>query len=90
MWLYASLGDAYRAKNDHENALSAFQSANASGDGAMNAFVQFGLGVSLYDLDRKDEATNPLLRAYMMEGRDIFKEEPFGYLKHLADQKLID
>lgn len=90
MWLHASIGDAQRESGQLAEALSSFQSAAASDGGAHNAFVQFGLGTSLLDSGRKDEATVPLLRAYMIAGDDIFKGEEPLYLKHLSARKLVD
>lgn len=89
MWLYASIGDAQRESGQLADALSSFQSAAAADGGAHNAFVQFGLGASLLDIGRAAEATDPLLRAYMIAGNDIFNGEDPLYLKHLSAQKLV-
>jgi tetratricopeptide (TPR) repeat protein len=84
-WLHAALGEAWRETENLENALSSFQSAAACDDGKADAFVQLGLGMSLLDLDRPEEATEPLLRAFMLAGEDIFEDEDPKYRLHLSD-----
>jgi tetratricopeptide (TPR) repeat protein len=90
MWLHASLGDAYRVQGDHVNALSHFQSAAGAAEGHLNPFVLISLGATLYDLGRRQEATDPLLRAYMIEGKELFDEFGGPYFEHLNSQGLID
>jgi len=90
IWLHASIGDAQREKGDIDGALQSFQQAAASADGHANGFVQLGIGTCLFDLGREAESTDPLLRAYMAEGDDIFEESDPKYLDHLRRQKLID
>ena len=89
MWLHGSIGGAQRQVGDVEGGLSSFLSAAATDDGAHNAFIQYGLGVSLIDLGRDEEATDPLLRAYMLDGTDIFDDGAPRYLQHLIDRCLI-
>ena len=90
LWLHASIGDALRQQGRLEEALSAFQSAYASAEGHFNPFVQVSLGMTLLDLGRAEEATDPLLRAYMMEGEEIFRGSDPKYLDHLAQRRLLD
>jgi tetratricopeptide (TPR) repeat protein len=88
-WLHASLGNAFRSTGDFENALSHFQSAASSADGQTNPFVLISLGATFYDLGRIEEATDPLLRTFMLEGRDIFEEFGGPYFDHLLRRKLV-
>lgn len=90
VWLHASIGDAQREDGDLNGALDSFQQAAASGDGYANSFVQLGLGTCLYDLGRQEESTDPLLRAYMGEGEEIFEESEPKYLAYLRKRKLLD
>lgn len=90
MWLHASIGDAQQQKGETEDALSSFRQAAASADGYANGFVQLGIGTCLYDLGRLEESTDPLLRAYMAEGEEIFEERAPKYMDHLRSRKLID
>ena len=89
-WLYASIGDAERQSGNLEAALAAFRAAMASGDGQSNPFVQISLGTTLLDLGYIDEATDPLLRAYMLEGKEIFSDFGGPYLQFLRGRGLID
>ncbi|MBZ5758106.1 MULTISPECIES: tetratricopeptide repeat protein [Rhizobium] len=89
LWLYASIGDAQRQQGDMESALSSFQRAAASSDGHANGFVQLGIGTCLYDLGHQEESTDPLLRAYMAEGEEIFEESDAKYLNYLRMRKLV-
>lgn len=90
MWLHASIGDAQRQAGDIIAALQSFQTAAACADGYANPFVLLGVGTCLYDLGRKDESTDPLLRTYMLEGSEIFDEIDPVYLGHLRSKKLIN
>ena len=90
LWLHASIGDALRQQGRLEEALSAFRSAYAAAEGHLNPFVQVSLGMTLLDLERAEEATDPLLRAYMMEGEEIFRGSDPKYLDHLAQRRLLD
>ena len=89
VWLNASIGDAFLQLEDFDNSLSSFREAEASVEGVSNAFVQFGIGVSLYELGRPDEAKDHLLRAYMLEGEEIFGESDPKYLSFLKREKLV-
>lgn len=91
LWLHASIGEAERIIGNMQAALSAFQEAASSsdGEGVSNPFVLLGLGTCLFDLDRKKEAVDPLLRAYMLEGDYIFAESDPKYLQYLKEKELI-
>ena len=90
VWLHASIGDAQREDGDLNAALDSFLQAAASGDGYANSFVQLGIGTCLYDLGRYEESTDPLLRAYMGEGEEIFAESDPKYLDYLRKRRLLD
>ena len=89
VWLHASIGDAQRDDGDFNGALDSFRQAAASGDGYANSFVQLGIGICLYDLGRCEENTDPLLRAYMGGGEEIFEESDPMYLDHPRKRNLI-
>ncbi len=74
LWLNASIGDALRSKGDIPAALERFEIATRCADGATNPFVLFSLGACHLDLGQKDQAVDPLLRAYMLEGDEIFAD----------------
>lgn len=83
MWLHASIGDAQQQGGRTQDALDSFKKAAASADGYANGFVQLGIGTNLFDLGRTEESTDPLLRAFMAEGEEIFEESNPKYLDHL-------
>lgn len=89
LWLYGALGDAYRSEGRLDDSLSYFQSAYNSADGHLNPYILCMLGVTLYDLNRKEEAVDFLLQAYMLEGEEIFEEEGQKYYDFLVQKKLI-
>ncbi|UXN09988.1 tetratricopeptide repeat protein [Bartonella sp. HY328] len=89
LWLYAALGDAYQSKGDYQEALSYFERGYQSAEGYLNPYILYSIGTNLYDLNRRDEATDYLLRAYMLEGDEIFDEDGEIYLNYLKEQKLI-
>lgn len=89
LWLYAALGDAYLTQGNLEEALSYFQRAYNAADGYENPYILYSLGATLYDLNRKDESTDYLLRAYMLEGEEIFEDDGEKYFEWLKIKKLI-
>ncbi|QYA08733.1 tetratricopeptide repeat protein [Agrobacterium larrymoorei] len=89
VWLNASIGDAFLQLEDFDSSLSYFREAEVSADGFSNAFVQLGIGVSLYELGNTEQAKEHLLRSYMLEGEQIFSESDMKYLSFLKNEKLI-
>jgi len=83
-WLQAALGDAYYNMRQYETALDYFRKAYAfAGPEEVNAFVLLRLGQSFRKLGDDKNATEYMLRAYMLEGEDIFEENQndFAFLK---------
>lgn len=76
-WLHATLGDAYAELGKYEDALSCFQEARNAGDEAdPNPYVLLRIGTCLFRLGDKQLAAQFLTQAYMLEGNEIFCEEP--------------
>lgn len=74
VWLQASIGAAWREGGEPDRAFDAFDAAYRAEDGHVNPFVLVNLGALL--IGRDDEAaTQLLLRAYMLEGEEIFEDE---------------
>lgn len=90
LWLHASIGDGLRSSDDLAGALDQFRIAANCADGATNPFVLFNIGACLLDLGNEDEAVDPLLRAYMLEGEEIFEDEDSKYIDLLRRRKLVD
>lgn len=82
-WLLASMGDAFYLKNEFQKALDLFMGSYSSEDMLDNPFVLLRIGQCFFNLEQYDSATEFLLRAYMVEGEDIFKED-LDYLKWLG------
>jgi tetratricopeptide (TPR) repeat protein len=84
LWLYASIGDMYFFLRDYENATENFYNALNCPDGKSNAFVHLRLGESLYELRQDEKSIDHLLRAYMLEGKELFADEEEKYFKFLS------
>lgn len=90
LWLYASLGEAQRTGKDLSAAKDMLYSALNCPDGHMNPLVLLRLGQTLADLGDVKEGVEYLLRAYMLEGEEIFADDGAPYLKLLREKKLVD
>ena len=86
LWLYASIGDMYLFKEDFGNAKTNFYNALNCPDGQESGFVHLRLGEALYELGEEDNAVDHLLRAYMLEGPEIFAEEEEEYFEFLKSK----
>ncbi|MET3881084.1 hypothetical protein [Chitinophaga sp. OAE865] len=82
-WLYASIGDMYYFKGDYQAAANNFFDALNGPDAQANGFVNLRLGESLFELKQMEQSLEYLLRAYMLEGEEIFAEEDARYFDFL-------
>jgi tetratricopeptide (TPR) repeat protein len=91
MWLCASIGDAHFQLGQFENAKCALLDALSAPDGNANPFVLFRLGQTHLRLGDHEQATDFLLRAYMLDGQNIFDTDPEGAeaLQLLESRELI-
>jgi tetratricopeptide (TPR) repeat protein len=78
-WIYATLGDVYFITEDYSKAKNAFYDAYNCPGGIENPFICLRLGESLFESNEMDKAKEYLLRAYMLEGNEIFEEEDEKY-----------
>ncbi|WP_129716615.1 tetratricopeptide repeat protein [Pedobacter sp. SYP-B3415] len=83
LWLYASMGDMDFLSGRYTEAAEALSRALNCEDGATNPFVRLRLGQSLFEQGMHGEATEHLLRAYMLEGSEIFESEDPKYFHYL-------
>lgn len=92
MWLSASIGDAQYQQENYELARNSFMDALNAPDGIGNPFVHYRLGQCQAKLGNEALAVESLLKAYMLDGEEIFLAEDDGvtFLKMLQDRKLID
>lgn len=69
----------------YEESFKYFEDAknNLSGEGATNPFIMLRLGQNAYEIGNKNIAIEYLLRAYMLEGTEIFEENDDKYFKFL-------
>ncbi|TWF33657.1 hypothetical protein FHW36_11298 [Chitinophaga polysaccharea] len=82
-WLYASIGDMYFFKADYAAAAHQFYEALNGPDAQAVGFVHLRLGECLYEIKQEEKAVEHLLRAYMLEGPEIFAEEDSRYFDFL-------
>lgn len=83
-WLQAAIGDAYFGMEDCPTALDYFQKAYTfAGPDDVNPFVLLRLGQCCRRTGDDTNAAEYLLRAYMLDGEDIFRDEEddFAFLK---------
>jgi hypothetical protein len=56
----------------------------------VNGFVHLRLGEDLFELKQKEKALDHLLRAYMLEGKEIFDGEDEKYFEFLRQNVELD
>ncbi len=79
LWLYASIGDMnFMLGNYKECSDNMFDALNCP-DAQANPFVHLRLGQALYELGNTERAKEHLLRAYMLDGEDIFEGQDEKY-----------
>jgi len=86
VWINTALGDTYFFMKDFEKAKNAFYDAYNGPDATGNPFVNLRLGQCLFDLNEMEKAEDFLLRAYMLEGEDIFDSDNPKYLRHMRSK----
>lgn len=84
-WLETSIGDCYFMLNDFEQSLVHFLNAkgNIETNAHENPFVMLRLGELFLEGAHFNDAKEFLLRAYMLEGKEIFKTEHKKYFVFL-------
>jgi len=89
LWLYVYLGDVYFHTANYLQAKEAFFDALNCPGGWTNPFVLLRLGETLFELKEIESAKEYLLRAYLLEGEDIFTNEDPKYLHFLRQNVTI-
>ena len=82
-WIFSAIGDAFFMKNDYKNSSNCFYDALNCPDGKVNPFILLRLGQSLFEMGDEKRAKEYLLKAYMVEGIQIFSNEDDKYLNLL-------
>ncbi|MBS0031632.1 tetratricopeptide repeat protein [Chitinophaga sp. 22321] len=85
-WLHASIGDMQFFKGDYIAAKHSFYDALNGPDAAGIGFVQLRLGECLFELNEEERSLEHLLRAYMLEGAEIFSAEDSRYFDFLKSR----
>lgn len=85
VWLFASIGDAYFLQDDFDTAVSCFEQAlgNLEENAYHNPFIMLRLGQSYLENGDETKAKEFLLRAYLMENKEIFEDEDEKYFDFL-------
>ncbi len=79
LWLYAAIGDSFFMKEDFEKTLGAFKDAYNCPEAVHNPYINLKIGESYFELEDFEKAKEFLLRAYMLEGKNIFEDEKEEY-----------
>ena len=85
-WLQVAIGDLWFLNQEWHRSLEAFQTAYRGPEGQENPFIQLRLGQNALELGDEDTATEHLLRAYMLEGSQVFEDEAPKYLAFLKSK----
>lgn len=85
-WLYVAIGDAFFYATNYKEAYNNFMNALNCPDALDNPFIHLRIGQSLYHLESYDKAIDSLLKAYMLDGEEIFEDEDSIYLDFLKSK----
>ena len=89
-WICSALADAFAEVGETEKSLQYALLADKCPNGVMNPYIQLQVGMSFFDIGNKNKAREYLLRAYMLEGEDIFSDvtsEYFALIQDLIQEK---
>ena len=77
-WLCASLGDASFSLGNVAQAFHCFMDAMNGPDGQVNPFILYRAGQCCEALGNRKQALDLLVRAYALDGEDIFDADEEG------------
>lgn len=92
LWLLASMAEAHYLLEDYPAVCDAMRDALNAPGGNENPYVHYMMGKALLRL-QDDKALESLLKAYMLDGVDIFDsdaEEGADALQILQERGLVD
>ncbi|MDB4292825.1 tetratricopeptide repeat protein [Maribacter sp.] len=84
-WLFTSIGDVFYSGDNLEAAMASYYDALNCPDVMGNAYIHLSLGQVQYELKEHDKSRASFLRAYMLEGDDIFEDEDPKYFDAIRD-----
>jgi tetratricopeptide (TPR) repeat protein len=79
--VFTALGDCYFNLKDFVNANNSYNQALQCPDGLENGYIWLGLGQSFFELEEKEKAKDAFMRAYMLEGKEIFNNQGYQYFE---------
>jgi tetratricopeptide (TPR) repeat protein len=77
-WICSSIGDAQYQLSSWDAARQSFYDALNTEDARANPFVHYRLGQCWLKAGNEKKGLESLLKAYMLDGEDIFEAEPDG------------
>ena len=84
-WLATSIGDAYFEMSEFQNAKTYYELAMKSPGGIDNPYVNLSLGQVYFELQGKKKAREYLLRAFLLDGHNVFQGADLKYLALIRD-----
>lgn len=88
-WLYTAMGEVDFCCGNYSQALDLFNEAIKCPDGVGNSLINLRIGECYYELALPELAKEYLLRAYMLEGEEIFDGEDKKYLSALRKEGIV-
>ncbi|MDM5176013.1 tetratricopeptide repeat protein [Massilia sp. DJPM01] len=85
-WLLVAIGDANFKSKHYEQARLALQDAMHCPGAIGNPFIHLRLGQTQFELGNMTAAADELARAYIHEGKAIFKEDDPKYLAFIKSK----
>ena len=79
-----ALGEVYFFSSKYLEAISFFSEALKCPEGLGNPLINLRMGQCYYELGNYGSAKGYLLKAYMVEGKEIFEGEDDKYIKFVA------
>lgn len=85
-WLYVAIGDAFFFAENYKATYDYFMDALNCPDATDNPFIHLRVGQALYHLENEAGAVDALLKAYMLDGEEVFEAEDDMYLEFLKSK----
>jgi tetratricopeptide (TPR) repeat protein len=82
-WILAAIGDVNFLMKDYEAALQNLINAMKCPDAIGNPFIHLRLGQCHFELGNFNLAADEFVRAYAIEGEELFQNEDIKYFKFL-------
>lgn len=82
-WVLAAIGDANFLSKDYQAGIDNLSNAMYCPNAIGNPFLHLRLGQCLFEMEFSDQAADELIRAYALEGEELFSEDDPKYLDFL-------